>query len=384
MELNTTNSTSANTAEAPPTLKHGAKAAFLYYIYLTRGVLAIGMAVITSFSNGLVIFLVVRDPKKNLRSSPTCLLVASLALVDLAVGCGLEPTDALYSLAIANRKKPSLDRKDLQSAAAFLLLSSTVLVMLITFDRHTAVSRPIQYPYSITKKRITISVVLVWVYCAILIVAIRRWGKELRNILFCAHIDLVLFLTTGLFCRIVYVLRQQTNMLKRLSVSLNGTFVVQASARERKVTLTLATMLVVFLFCTMPWFIMMQIYDYCQICQKYWWIMKLLFILFEANCAINPFLCTFRLPRYRAALRLTLTQWGFSRVICQSSQRARRAYVLKQKRLSSGNHLCGKKSLQIQVLLCRRLWLTMNKMLTKIKTNLKYNYEGNFKPLRRS
>ena len=181
MELNTTNSTSVNTAEAPPTLKHGAKAAFLYYIYLTRGVLAISMAVITSFSNGLVIFLVLRDPKKNLRSSPTCLLVASLALVDLAVGCGLEPTDALYSLAIANRKKPSLDRKDLQSAAAFLLLSSTVLVMLITFDRHTAVSRPIQYPYSITKKRITISVVLVWVYCAILIVAIRRWGKELRN-----------------------------------------------------------------------------------------------------------------------------------------------------------------------------------------------------------
>lgn len=343
MGLNTTNSTSVNAAEATLNLKHGAKAAFLYNVYLTRGVLAITMAVITSFSNGLVIFLVLMDPKKCLRSSPTCLLVASLALVDFAVGCGLEPTDAYYSLAVANRKKHSLVRKDLQSAAAFLLLSSTVLVMLITFDRHTAVSRPIQYPYSITKKRITISVALVWIYCALLIFAIRRWGKELRNILFCAHIDLVVFITTGIFCRIVYLLRLQTSKLKRLSVSSDDASVVQASTRERKVTLTLATMLVVFLFCTMPWFIMMQIYDNCPICQKHWWILKLLFILFEANCAINPFLCTLRLPRYRVALRMTLARWGFSSVVCRSLQQARGAYELRRRSSSSGNHSSGKK-----------------------------------------
>ena len=313
------------------------------------------MALITSFSNGLVMFLFLTDPKRCLRSSPSCLLVASLALVDFMVGGFLEPTDAYYSLAIAFGRQHSIRRKDLQSAAAYFLLCSMLLLLLITFDRYTAISRPIHYPHRITKRRVCISVVMVWIYCALLILGIRQWGEKFRNEIFCVHVDVVVLVMTVLFCNIVYLLRKQTSSLKRFSRSSDDIFVVRASERERKITMTLLLMLVIFLVCTMPWFIMMQIYDYCQICQKYWWIMKLLFILFEANCAINPFLCTFRLPRYRAALRLTLTQWGFSRVICQSSQRARRAYVLKQKRLSSGNHLCGKKSLQIQVLLCRRL-----------------------------
>ena len=340
MDFNASNSTLVTT-KASSHLKYSGQAEFISKIYLTRGILAIPMALITSFSNGLVIFLFLKDPKKCLRSSPTCLLVASLALVDFVVGCGLEPTDAYYSLAIASRKKHSIERKDFQSAAAYLLLSSTVLLMLITFDRYTAVSRPIQYPHRITKKRVSISVVFVWIYCALLIFAIRRWGRDFRNIVFCGHVDLVLLVTTGLFCSIVYLLRKQTSTLKRLSVSSDDAFVVQASVRERKVTLTLALMLVIFLACTMPWFLMMQIYDYCAICPKYWWVMKLLFILFEANCAFNPFLCTLRLPRYRVALRLTLAR--LARLVCRSLRRASRVYILRKRSSSSGNNSSEKK-----------------------------------------
>ncbi|KAJ7377133.1 hypothetical protein OS493_030728 [Desmophyllum pertusum] len=301
------------------------------------------MALMTSFSNGLVVFLFVKDPKKCLRSSPTSLLVASLAWVDFLVGSALEPTDAYYSLSIAFGRKPSIERKDLQSAAAYLLLCSMLLLMLITFDRHTAVSRPLQYSNIITKKRVYLCVFSVCIYCALLIAVIRQWGEEFRNEIFCGHVDLVLLITIAIFGSIVRSLRKQTCMLKRLSVNSDDVFVVQASVRERKVTLTLALMLVVFLACTMPWFLMMQIFDYCAICQKNYWVMKLLFILFQANCAFNPFLCTLRLPRYKVALRTILPRFAFSRRLRPSLWRARRAYQLRRRSSNIANQASRKK-----------------------------------------
>jgi len=341
MDFNATNSTLSNATKSSSLLKGSwhMHREFIYKVYLTRGILDISMALITAFSNGLVIFLFLKDPKKCLRPSPTSLLVASLALVDFLVGSALEPTDAYYNLSIAFGKKSSINRKDMQSATAYLLLCSMLLLMLLTFDRHTAVSRPIQYSQRITKKKVYFSVVFVCSYCALLIFVIRNWGEAFRNEVFCGHVDLVLVITTALFGHIVYSLRRQTSKLKRLSVNSDDVFVVQASERERKVTLTLAFMLVVFLACTMPWFLMMQIFDYCKLCQKNWWVLKLLFILFQANCAFNPFLCTLRLPRYKVALKCILARCAFSRR-SSPSWRYRRAYQLK-KRFSNTANLQG-------------------------------------------
>ncbi|KAL9971515.1 hypothetical protein ACROYT_G017686 [Oculina patagonica] len=336
MDLNATDAMLLNTTKASSLMKgNGPQSEFIYKIYLTRGILAIPMALITAFSNGLVIFLFLKDPRKCLRSSPTCVLVACLALVDFLVGSALEPTDAYYNLSMAFGKKPSVERKDLQSAAAYLLLCSMLLFMLITFDRHTAVSRPILYAHRITKKRIYLSVVSVWIYCALLIFAVRQWGKDFRNEIFCVHVDVVLIITTVLFCKIVYKLRRHTSTLRRFSIhsgmGSGDVYVVQASVRERKVTMTLSLMLVVFVVCTMPWFLMMQIFGYCKICQKNWWVMKLLFILFQANCAFNPFLCTLRMPPYRMALKCILSRYAFSRRFFTSVWPTRGTYHVQRR-----------------------------------------------------
>ena len=276
----------------------------IYKVFLTRGILSIPLALITSFSNGLVVFLFFKDPKRSIRSSPTSLLVASLAFIDFLVGCALEPTNAYWHLAVAFGKKPSLQRKDLQSFSAYLLLWSVLQLLLITLDRHLAVSRPIQYTRILTRERAYTLVIAVWLYCTLLIVVVREWTEKFRNEIFCGHVDFALIVTIAVFCGIVRSLRKQTRNLKRLSVNSEDVYIVQATEREKKVTLTLGFMLVVFLACTLPWFLMMQIFVYCTICQKNWWILKLLFVLFQANCALNPFLCTLRLPRYKTALKL--------------------------------------------------------------------------------
>ena len=339
MDLNATDSIVINATKASSLFKGGGQRELVYKIYLTRGILAIPMALITAFSNGLVVFLFLKDPKKSLRSSPTSLLVASLALVDFLVGSALEPTDAYFHLSVAFGRKQSIHRRDLQSAAAYLLLCSMLLFMLITFDRHTAVSRPIQYSHRITKKRVYVCVTCVWIYCALLIFAIRQWGKDFRNEIFCVHVDVVVIVATFLFCKIVYKLRKHTSNLRRMSIH-SGTieddvFVSRASMRERKITWTLSLTLVVFLACTMPWFLMMQIFGYCKICQKNWWVMKLLFILFQANCAFNPFLCTLRMPPYKLALKCILSRWRFSRRFYTSVWPTRGTYHLHRRRTES-------------------------------------------------
>ena len=336
MDLNGTDCVSINATKASSLLKDGGQLELIYKIYLTRGILAIPMALITAFSNGLVIFLFLKDPKKCFRSSPTSLLVASLALVDFLVGSALEPTDAYFHLSVAFGRKQSIQKKDLQSAAAYLLLCSMLLFVLIAFDRHTAVSRPIQYSQRITKKRIYICVICVWIYCALLIFAIRQWGQDFRNEIFCVHVDVVVIVATFLFCNIVYKLRKHTRSLRRMSIH-SGTieddvFVTRASMRERKITWTLFLTLVVFLACTMPWFLMMQIFGYCKICQKNWWVMKLLFILFQANCAFNPFLCTLRMPPYKLALKCVISHWTVSRRFYSSVWPTRGTYHLQRRR----------------------------------------------------
>lgn len=336
MYLNFTASIPDNATQTSSFLATGnSQREIIFKVFLTRSVLAIPLALITSFSNGLVLYLFYKDPKKCIRSSPTSLLVASLALVDFLVGCALEPTDVYYNWSIAFGKKPQIDRKDMQSASAFLLLCSILLLMLITFDRYTAVSQPIKYAHRITKKRVYTSVIFVFIYCTTLIFAVRRWLERYRNELFCGHVDLVLIVTTALFGGIIISLRKQTRKLKRLSVSSDDVFVVQASERERKVTLTLSVMLVTFLACTMPWFIMMQVFDYCAICREKWWVMRLLFILVQANCAINPFICTLRLPRYKAGLKMALSQTACYRRASPSAWQGLQAHRLRKRRSSS-------------------------------------------------
>ena len=336
MDLNSTVSALPNATKPSMVLRGNGQPQLIYKIYLTRGIIDIPMALITAFSNGLVIFLFLKDPRKCLRSSPTSLLVASLALVDFLVGSALEPTDAYFYLSMAFGEKPSVPRKDLQSAAAYLLLCSLLLFLVITFDRHTALSRPILYVHRITKKRIYLSVISVWIYTGLLVfLIVRQWGEDFRNEIFCVHVDMVVILITFLFCSIVYRLRKHTSTLRRFSfhagMNSDDQNVVRASARERKITLTLSLMLVVFLLCTMPWFLMMQIFAYCKPCQKNWWVMKLLFILFQANCAFNPFLCTLRMPPYRKALRCVFAQYALSRRFYTSVWPTRGTYHLQRR-----------------------------------------------------
>lgn len=279
-------------------------------VYFIRGIASISLALITSLANGMVIFLFLKDPLNKIRKSRTNILITSLAVVDFSVGFLLEPIGAYYFITTFSIKKEPFQRKYLEMAEAFLLLVSVFHLLGITRDRHLAILNPMEYSFKkVSRKRSYAIVLFIWLYCSLLVLGLRFLGKHyLRNVLFCLHVDLAVIVIVIMFCGVLRALRKQTLCLQ----SLNAMQIVTARSieRERKVTKTMGFMLAIFLICTLPWFLMMQILPLCSSCkhhkEKLLWAFQCFFVLFQANCAFNPFLCAWRLPKYRTAMRLLL------------------------------------------------------------------------------
>ncbi|XP_032223042.2 trace amine-associated receptor 1 [Nematostella vectensis] len=274
-------------------------------IYVVRGIISIILAFVTSLANGFVIFLFIKDPHRKIRNSPTNVLISSLAFVDFSVGILLEPISAFWYLTYHVDKAVPFHGRHLEMAEAFLLLVSVFHLLGITRDRVMAVLSPLQYSQT-TRKKSYLVVVCIWVYCVAAIISLRFIGKSyLRNIIFCLHIDIAIVVSVVLFACVLYSLRKQTKTLQSFNV--DRTVTLRAVKREKKVTKTMGLMLAVFILCTLPWFVMMQMLPLCKTCQrnmdKLIWAFKLTFVLFQANCALNPFLCAWRLPKYNAALK---------------------------------------------------------------------------------
>jgi hypothetical protein len=279
-------------------------------VYYVRGVASISLALITSLANGLVIFLFIKDPHKNIRKSPTNFLVTSLALVDFIVGFFLEPVGAYWFLTTSFQQKALFESKYLEMAEAFLLVVSVFHLLGITRDRYLAILNPLEYSLrNSTKKRSYSTVIFIWLYCSFLVVGLRFIGKHyMRNILYCLHIDQAVIVSVILFCCVMRSLHKQTLCLQSLNVV--QVITVRSIQREKRVTKTIGLMLTVFLICTLPWFLLMQILPLCSSCKEHLgiliWVFKLCFVLFQANCAFNPFLCAWRLPKYKAAIKYLL------------------------------------------------------------------------------
>ena len=279
-------------------------------IYLVRGIVNIPLSVLTTVSNAMVLYLFWKDPKKTIRSSPTNKIVASLAAVDFLVGSFLQPVAAFWFLDASLNDIPPFQSRHLQTIEAFLLLVSTTSVVAISLDRYIAVTTPILYNTRMTKRRVHIGVTCIWLYCIVLITSLQFLGKlYARNIIYCIHLDVALIMTIVMFWLVVHNLRVEAAALHKMDSS--NRVVGIALKRQWKVTKTLSVVLGLFLLCCLPWVTMMQVYPFCKRCQEnkitFTWIFKMFFVLFQANCALNPFLGAFRLPRFRRALSLFIT-----------------------------------------------------------------------------
>ena len=277
----------------------------------TSSVISIVMAPMIMLGNVLVLLAVWKDPLKKFRSSPSNVILVSMALADLSVGLVVCPLTAYWSWVIFDKGISPFDLSVIFAINAFSVNVSFGHMFLLTVDRLLAVVKPLQYRVIITNKRAVIASCVCWIYflafgCSFLI---------LRDYLaLMAAVDTVQLLSILLSMLIMYTVimfrfhRYSKSRINEPIYSQNNlTFILK---RERRLFKAITIVICAFLICYMPWFIVQMLIYLCKPCNPHLAVLMIFFgfstCLTYANSGLNPILYSWRLPKYRETFKYLL------------------------------------------------------------------------------
>ena len=267
--------------------------------------LSIAMAPVIIFGNILVLVAVWKDPLKKLRSSPSNLILTSMAIADLLVGLVVCPITAYWGLVISVREESPLDLSVICALNVFSVNVSFGHMFLLTVDRVFAVITPLRYRATVTNKRVFIANCACWIYfiafgSAFLVL------RDLFAIMGAVYNFQLLFMLLGMLAMYVMILNYFHRYSKERAEghSLRDRNIIMQ--REKDLFKAISVVVCAFLICYMPWFIVKTLIYFCKACQTHLSLLMISFVfsgsLKCANSGLNPFLYTWRLPKYRETL----------------------------------------------------------------------------------
>lgn len=265
-------------------------------------------ALATTFANALVLLAVWKDPNKNLQRSPSNLLIASQAMADFFVGLVQEPLCAWWILTFS-----SIAVHAIEAVSSLFLVSSVLHAVALSFDRYVAVARPLQHNVTITKRRVFLWILVIWI-SSIVYMSYRTILRELNysitliNIISGAHTVLPSVISVLFYIRLYCMLKNLRKGARDLDES--GKMVINAYQRERNMTKAMVVALCLFLFCLTPWFVFYQVIGACPTCEEHesyqMYLFAIFYYIFTMKSLLNPFLYAWRLPKYKAVFKTLL------------------------------------------------------------------------------
>ncbi|KAK3736128.1 hypothetical protein QZH41_004633 [Actinostola sp. cb2023] len=147
---------------------------------LIAGILSTAMAPFTAFANAIIIAAIWKDPYKQLRSSPSNIIIASMACCDFMVGlvCSSVQSYVLIDGWIKGRRMSSTSVLVGFTGGIFFIGVSLVHVVVLAIDRVIAVINPLLYRSRVTKNRLSKTVGVIWMFYgiyALLQIPLRRY-----------------------------------------------------------------------------------------------------------------------------------------------------------------------------------------------------------------
>ncbi|XP_065113584.1 trace amine-associated receptor 13c-like [Paramisgurnus dabryanus] len=247
--------------------------------------------------------------------TPTNMLILSLAVTDLLVGLIGMPLEAIKLIETCWYFGNTICRLFL-TIMGLLLNTSLGNLALIAVDRYVAVCHPLLYPQKITTTRTIIIICVCW-FCSsaynisIIITTSQRkftcYGECTIIITFALTIiDLFLSflfpctIIITLYLKIFYVAHHQVKVINSLMRS--GKHLTEGSVRrksESKAALTLGIIVMVYLFCWIPFFILTLIPNTSMTSVIAYFILWMLYI----NSALNPLIYAIFYPWFRKSVK---------------------------------------------------------------------------------
>ncbi|XP_073729826.1 trace amine-associated receptor 13c-like [Misgurnus anguillicaudatus] len=270
------------------------------------------LSVWTVFLNLLVIISICHFKKLH---TPTNMLVLSLAVTDLLVGLITMPLEAIKLIETSWYFGDTFCTVFLTTTGLLFSTSLSNLVF-IAVDRYVAVCQPLLYPQKITMTRTIFMICLFWFFSSAYTIAIginishRKYTcyGECMIIITFAWTITDLFLSFLLPCtviitlylRIFYVAHHQVKVINSLMRS--EKHLTEGSVRrksESKAALTLGIIVMVYLFCWIPYFILSLIPNTSMTSVIAYFMLWMLYI----NSALNPLIYAIFYPWFRTSVK---------------------------------------------------------------------------------
>lgn len=281
---------------------------FSKFTIATGTVIAI-LGPITAIVNGIVIAAIWKDPFKQLRSTPSNIIIGSMATCDFLGGIVGGVMMSLFYFNLSSKNQLSLDLAPFSFAILeFLLKLSVFHDLALMIDRVIAVVNPLLYKLRVRRKRVLISVILIWVFHLVIILSQVPLVKHfhVQNVMFFVLLFLAVGIASFLSLFIVYNVRKQTKKMRSETVvDQNYKIIV---ARQRKLTKSISIICLVVRVCFAPFFITWFILLTCSSCHtSLSGIIASFFlslIMMYLKFFISPFLYAFRLPKFKRPVAL--------------------------------------------------------------------------------
>ena len=178
-------------------------------------------------------------------------------------------------------------------------------MFLLTVDRVFAVTTPLRYRVTVTNKRVFIANCACWIYFIVFGIAFLVL-RDLFAIMGAVYNFQLLFMLLGMLAMYVMILNYFHRYSKERAEghSLRDRNIIMQ--REKDLFKAISVVVCAFLICYMPWLIVSTLIYFCKACHPH---LPLLMVslgfsgsLTCANSGLNPFLHTWRLPKYRETL----------------------------------------------------------------------------------
>ena len=273
-------------------------------IFIINGAILLLFAVLISISNGVLLFMIYKDPLKTFRNA-TAVLVISLGFADLLTGCvtavDVGISHILEGLAI---QKVLLQAKIISQIT---VRAGVFIITLFAVERFIAVVFPYFYRFSVTVRKVTFGCVSCWLLAIISSCLELVVDRDVYDVIFLYITFVVPLLTVCVtYCTTYWVLKDKTKRLHRLHSANKATKEGRVSKKSEKLQIELmkTAMLIIFVFVLslVPFWSLTIIGRYCKSCkQEKWYIASYRFSIptLYSNSAFNPILHAWRMQAYR-------------------------------------------------------------------------------------
>ena len=286
-------------------------------VALLAGICSLVFGLLACSTNGILLFILYKDPYNYFRTRATTYFVVSLALSDFIGGSFVQPLYAASMFCVATGvEEEKLKRVSLISSHVSTKISILTVVAL-SVDRYLAIKLSWKYKALITTRKVVVCNTIIWLFCGVFEASHSTGGsEELFHI-----VDLHLQTTVPLvsLCAIyaatyIEFRRHSRNVVFVRAENTEGgrpRVFVRNIRLEKKIALTVVLIIVLLFISIVPYLIVNNLEEQCLeeegngVCGELGFVItkSLSVPMFCISCAVNPFLYAWRIPQYRQALR---------------------------------------------------------------------------------